>query len=269
MIYNTIKTEKSGIAAGIILNRPEKHNALNAEMISELTHAFKAYGKDDSIRAIVLSGEGKSFCAGADLNYMKEASTMSFNDSVEDSRKLGQLFETIYSCPKVVIALVHGAAYGGANGLYAAADFAFAAQNTRFAFSEVKLGIAPAVIAPYILRRCGEFHARDLMLTARLFSAEEAAQMKLINLSLPAGELENEAMKIIKRLEAVAPNAMSETKNLILRLTTQNQNEIQEQTAQLIARLRQSEEGQEGMSAFLEKRKAQWNIQKEDNEAIQ
>ncbi len=256
--YNTIIIEQSKGISTVWLNRPEVHNAMNAQMISELTEAFRSFN-DDGIRAIVLRGKGKSFCAGADLNYMKEIATFGYEENKTDSLKLAGLFQSIYECPYPTIAVVHGAAFGGANGLLAACDIVVAGENTTFAFSEVKLGIAPATIAPFVMKRIGEFGAKELMITGKKFKGQEALKWHLVNNAVPENELENTLNTLLDELKRNAPGAVRATKNLIRTIVDNQQNDMLSYTASLIAELRAAEEGQEGMAAFLEKRKAKWN----------
>jgi methylglutaconyl-CoA hydratase len=256
--YNTIIIEQSEGIGTVWLNRPEVHNAMNAQMISELTEVFRSFNNDGT-RAIVLRGKGKSFCAGADLNYMKEIATFGYEENKTDSLKLAGLFQSIYECPYPTIAVVHGAAFGGANGLLAACDIVVAGENTTFAFSEVKLGIAPATIAPFVMKRIGEFGAKELMITGKKFKGQEALKWHLVNNAVPENELENTLNTLLDELKRNAPGAVRATKNLIRTIVDNQQNDMLSYTASLIAELRAAEEGQEGMAAFLEKRKAKWN----------
>jgi len=256
--YNTIIIEQSEGISTVWLNRTEVHNAMNTQMISELTEVFRNFN-DDGIRAIVLRGKGKSFCAGADLNYMKEIATFGYEENKTDSLKLAGLFQSIYECPFPTIAVVHGAAFGGANGLLAACDIVVAEENTTFAFSEVKLGIAPATIAPFVMKRIGEFGAKELMITGKKFKGHEALKWHLINAAVPEDNLEKTLNEILREMKRNAPKAVRATKNLIRSVMENNQDDMMQYTADLIARLRAAEEGQEGMAAFLEKRKAKWN----------
>lgn len=257
--YHYIEFEQVDRVGTVWLNRPDKHNALNAEMIAELTDCFEQVNSMDDLRVVVLRGRGKSFCAGADLNYMKGIASFGYEENYQDSLRLARCFHTIYTCHKPTIAIVQGAAIGGANGLLAACDFVYCADDTRFAFAEVKLGIVPATISPYILKRTGEFVARELMLTGRRFTGKEAEAFRLVNRSLPAEELENQLTATIGELMTSGPAALKACKQLIFDLTNQlTFDRIMDYTAQLIASLRASEEGQEGMSAFLEKRPPKW-----------
>lgn len=260
-LHHTILIELSDQVITIRLNRPEVHNAMNEEMISELTRAFQDIASSEKFpRAVVLRGNGKSFCSGADLNYMKGIAGFGFEENVKDGQNLANLFLSIYQCPVSVVSVVHGSAFGGANGLLAACDIVIAEENTTFAFSEVKLGIAPATIAPFVIKRIGEFGAKELMLTGKRFTADEAKHWHLVNFVVPDGEIEEQLQQIINELKTSAPGAVRETKKLIGEIMQEsNLNQNLDHTSKLIAQLRASEEGQEGMSAFLDKRKAAWN----------
>ena len=256
---NTI-TIKPGVITTVTMNRPELHNAMDDVMIAELTEAFRETGRQKDTRAIVLRGSGKSFCAGADLNYMKNIATFDFDENVKDGKRLANLFMAIYTCPIPTIAVVHGAAFGGANGLLAACDIVIAEENTTFAFSEVKLGIAPATISPFVIKRIGEYGAKELMMTGKRYKGPEAEKWNLVNHSVGINQLEETLQKTIKQLLSSAPNAVKETKNLIGKVVTSESisEKLIDQTVKKIAELRASDEGQEGMAAFLEKRKANW-----------
>ncbi len=258
--YKTILLVEKDNYLEIILNRPEVHNALNALMIEELTNVFLKITKEQTFPiAVVLRGKGKSFCAGADLNYMKNIASYGYDENVKDGEKLANLFSSIYKCPFPTIACVHGVAYGGANGLLAACDIVVAEKSTRFSFSEVKLGIAPATIAPFVLKRIGEYGAKELMLTGKQFYAAEAARWHLVNIIAEDGSLDAERDKFLKDLKKGAPGAKRQTKELIHHIV--NKENIEEDifyTSDLIAKLRASEEGQEGMAAFLDKRVPKW-----------
>lgn len=255
--FKTITLNQNSGISWLALNRPEVHNAMNAEMIAELTEVYKSFD-DTNDRAVVLTGNGKSFCAGADLNYMKGIAEFVMKENVEDGKRLASLFKAIYNCPIPTIALVHGSAFGGANGLLAACDIVIAEEDTTFAFSEVKLGIAPATIAPFVIKRIGEFGAKELMMTGKRFKGNEAQKWKLVNHIYKNGEDENPLNEILKQFESSAPGAVKETKKLITTVLEKDVDEGIEFTSELIAKLRTSEEGQEGMAAFLEKRKPKW-----------
>ncbi|MFV0604299.1 MAG: enoyl-CoA hydratase/isomerase family protein [Niabella sp.] len=258
-MYQTIEIEYSDQVTTIWLNRPEVHNAFNEEMIAEITQVFKEINLEENTRMIVLRGRGKSFCAGADINWMRDVAQYSYEQNLKESQQLSECFYSIYTCNKPTIAVVHGAAIGGANGLLAACDFVYAEENTVFSLSEVKIGIIPACISPYIIKRVGEFPAKDLMLTGRRFKAEEAEKLKLINKSLTNDELETTLKETIGLLSSSGPKAIEKCKQLIHKVT--NEIDLQEAlsfTANIIADIRTSEEGQEGMASFLEKRNPNW-----------
>jgi len=258
-VYTTIDIEIINEVGTIWLNRPEIHNAFNEVMISELIEMFKEIKDNNEVRIVVLRGKGKSFCAGADLNWMRDVSKYSYEDNYEESLNLSNCFYEIYTCPKPTIAVVHGAAIGGANGLLAACDFAYADENTTFSLSEVKIGIVPACISPYVTKRVGEYGSKELMLTGKRFKGKEAAYHRLVNKSLASDNLEEYLDEVIALLKTSGPKAMSHCKKLIYDIS--NKLTLQEAigyTAKMIADIRASEEGQEGMSAFLEKRKPKW-----------
>jgi len=257
--YITIKLETGHGVATIRLNRPEIRNAFNEVMIAELTDAFTTAGSMKDIRVIILKGEGKSFCAGADLNWMRDVSKYSYEENYAESLRLSECFYTIYSSPKPTIAVVHGAAIGGANGLLAACDIAICDNETVFSLSEVKIGIVPACISPYVIKRVGEYSARELMLTGRRIMGQEAESYRLVNKSLPANEVDSYISQMVQMLLTSGPAAITQCKNLIDKVV--NHIELEEAltyTAKMIAEIRASEEGQEGMAAFLEKRKPKW-----------
>ncbi|HMM11499.1 MAG TPA: enoyl-CoA hydratase-related protein [Bacteroidales bacterium] len=262
---NTIKLYHDGPITTIWLNRPDKHNAINPEMMQELIAAFDQLQSMEQVRVIILRGIGRSFCAGADLAYMQQVSAYDQEENRRDALVLASLFETIYSCTKPVIALLHGAVFGGANGLAAASDIVLADLDTRFAFSEVKLGITPATISPYVIRRCGEAASRDLMLTGRSFSAQEARDYGLVNQIFTAETMDNLLEVYCGNLLHAAPGAIAQCKQLIrdISSTTLATSEVMYDTAKRIARQRASDEGQEGLQAFLEKRNPNWLIIKE------
>jgi len=259
-IYNTILLEIKDGVASIKLNRPEKHNAFNAEMIAELTEAFAFLDEKQAVRLVVLSGNGPSFSAGADLNYMKAIAGFGFDENLRDAQKLAGLFETVKKCAVPVVAVVHGAVFGGANGLSAACDIVLAHEDTVFAFSEVKLGITPATISPFVIARCGEAAARELMLTGRKFTALEAYRFMLVNQVFQSENQEEQISTYIRQLLSSGPQALKACKTLIKKVTESSEefHEVLDFTTRQIAELRASEEGQEGLAAFFDKRKPNW-----------
>jgi methylglutaconyl-CoA hydratase len=259
MQFKTIEFEQKNDLGIVWLNRPDIHNAFNETMISELISVFEAINKNKEVKIAVLRGRGKSFCAGADLNWMRDVAKYSFQQNFDESLNLSKCFYTIYTCNKPTIAIVHGAAIGGANGLLASCDFAYADDNTTFSLSEVKIGIIPACISPYVTKRVGEYGSKELMLTGKRIKGKEAEHHRLVNKSLPAEELDAYVDTVIELLRTSGPVAMTRCKNLIFNIS--NKETIEEaliSTARMIAEIRASEEGQEGMAAFLEKRKPNW-----------
>ncbi|MCX6251919.1 MAG: enoyl-CoA hydratase-related protein [Bacteroidetes bacterium] len=256
--YETIETKIYDKIFTLTLNRPEVHNAFNETMLLELTDCFEQVETED-VLCVIIRGRGKSFCAGVDLNWMKNVKRNSYEQNYQESLLLSKCFYTIYTCPKPTIAIVHGTALGGANGLLTACDLAYCTEDTIFSLSEVKIGIVPACISPYIIKRIGEFGARELMLTGRRINGKEAEGFHLVNRSFPAGQLEEYVSSVISLLKTSGPEAMRHCKNLIHEVSNNlTLAEAYDYTAKIIAEIRASEEGQEGMNAFLEKRKPGW-----------
>ncbi len=241
-----LKIERDGQVLRVMLARPERRNAFDAALIAELTEAFTDVG---DARAVVLAGEGQSFCAGADVDWQRSAIDLSFEENVDDALRLYRMCETIDRCPAPVIARVHGFALGGGSGLAACADIAIAAPDSVFGFSEVKLGIIPAVISPFVLPKLGA-HARRYFLTGERFDAETALRIGLVEEVAP--DLDAAVERIVSELLTAGPEAVREAKQLI------RERPSGEETAQTAARLRAGEEGQEGLRAFLDRRDAAW-----------
>ncbi len=259
MKYDTIDVSKQNDVVTIFLNRPDVHNAMNEQLIKELTDCFKKLDKEKDTRIIVLTGNGKSFCAGADLNWMKSMATYSKAENIKDSNLLLDLYETIYSCSKPVIARVNGHAFGGGIGLFAACDITIAIPDCKFAFSEVKLGIIPAVISTYISKRMKLSNMRRLFLTGEKFDSNYAKEIGLIDFVVSEKELDESVKKYVDILCSSGPNAISEVKKLIDNCEKMDTQKYKKFTVEKIAELRVSEEGQEGINAFLEKRKSKWS----------
>ena len=260
MDFNTIKVQMGESIAWLSLDRPEVRNALNAAMIGELTEAFDWLNSRDDIRVVVVKGNGKAFCAGADLGYMKDMAKFSYNQNIADAEKLSGLFQAIYYCSKAVIVEVHGACIGGANGLVAAADIVIAEKETKFAFTEVRLGLTPATISPFVVAKIGHTPAKELMLTGRRFTADEAKAFGLVNAVVDASEMLDTEREYIDCFMQASPDAIAECKNL-LRLVTGTGDRLSpvfHQTSVLIANQRISKAGQEGLSAFFDKRRPNW-----------
>lgn len=242
----------------ITLRRPEAHNAMNPEIITGLTKVFKSLEKNKSIRAVVLRGEGSSFCAGGDLNWMRKSLDFSLADNLKDTKKLSDMYESIFQCHVPVLALIHGNVFGGGLGLVAVCDIVASDLDTKFCFSELKLGLVPSIISPYVLRKIPEALARQFMLTAEIFKAHQALTMNLVH--FVGAKLEAEAF-IQERLKLIlsnAPDATGLTKNIIQKIKTSSWVAQRSLTVKTIAQRRVSKEGQEGMNAFFEKRKPSW-----------
>ena len=262
MDFKTIKVQLGESMAWVNLDRPEVRNALNPELISELTEAFDWLDSRDDIRVIILKGNGKCFCAGADLEYMKDMARYSYPKNLADAERLSKLFQTIYFCNKAVIMDVHGACIGGANGIIAAADIVIAEKETKFAFSEVRLGITPATISPFVVSKIGNTAAKELMLTGRRFTAEEAKDFRLVNVVVDESEMIDTERQYIDHFLHASPDAIAECKNLLRMVsgTDDRYSPIFMQTSVAIANQRISKSGQEGMAAFFEKRKPAWDL---------
>jgi methylglutaconyl-CoA hydratase len=242
----------------VFLNRPEIHNAFNETMLKELIEIFENVNKPE-ILCVVIRGRGTSFCAGVDLQWMKTVSKNSYDQNYEESLLLSKCFDTIYTCPKPTIAVAHGAILGGANGLLTSCDLAYCTENAVLSLSEVKIGIIPACISPYVIKRIGEYGARELMLTGRRINGKEAEKFRLVNKSATPELLEETVAETIANLRTSGPEAMRQCKTLIHEVSNNlTMKQAYEYTARMIAEIRASEEGQEGMNAFLEKRKPNW-----------
>lgn len=259
--YQTIKTEKKDGVAQVILNRAQIHNAFNETMIKEIIDVFSVLNNDIEVRVILLKGEGKSFCAGADLNWMRDVSTYSYEENLQESKNLSHCFYSIYNSSKPCIAIAQGAVIGGANGLLAACDIAVAETHTVFSLSEVKIGIVPACISPYVVKRIGEYNARELMITGSRFKSEKAKEVGLINFYGTSEEVNAYVESTIASIKTSGPEAVTMCKHLLNELSNNwTLEEAKTETAVMIAKLRQSNEGQEGMDAFLNKRKPNWVV---------
>lgn len=256
--YKTILFSKEDRVARIVFNRPDVHNAFDSLMISELDDAFEKAKADQSIRVVVLTGEGKSFCAGADINWLREVIHYTYEQNLEESLNLAEVLHKIYTLPKPTVAMVNGTAIGGGNGFLSACDIAVAAEGAIFGLSEVKIGLVPAAISPYVIRRIGEGKAREFFLTGKRISAQEALEIGLVNEVVPLEKLRKKVEEIVALLLSSGPKAMASCKELIQEIPVMSFEEAKEYTAKMIADLRVSEEGQEGMAAFMEKRKPKW-----------
>lgn len=257
--FETIRVaiDARGVAT-VTMARPEVRNAFNAELIAELEAAFLALSQDSSLRLIVLRGEGKCFCAGADLNWMKASADLSLAENEAGARAMAGMFRAISESPVCVIGVVHGHALGGGAGLVGAVDVALVADEAKLGFTEVRLGIIPAVISPFVLRKVSQTHARRYFLSGEVFGGQEAARIGLAQQSMPRSDLDAAVADLVQALLQSGPKAIRESKLLIDSVVGKTTEEAIDVTAPWIARLRASAEGQEGMDAFLSKRKASW-----------
>ena len=256
--FEHLSRTDEGPVATVTLRRPEAHNALNATLVEEVARCFEELAEDESVRAVVLTGEGPTFCAGADVGYMRETAGLSYEENLEDARRLADMFLAVDVLPKPVVARVRGAAIGGGVGLVAAADVAVAEEGTHFAFSEVRLGIAPATIAPFVVRKIGHSQARALFLTGERFDAGRAREIGLVHEAVPEAELDAAVGKTVARLLQGGPAAQAAVKEALRQVEATEPMEALGIMTQLIAELRVGEEGQEGLGAFLEKREPFW-----------
>lgn len=245
----------------VTINRPAKKNAFDAATIAALHEAFETLHGADRVRAVFIRGAGGTFSAGADLNWMRDAAGWSESDNRDDAMGLAKMLKALHDIPALTVAVVEGNAMGGGAGIVAACDMAVAVEGARFAFSEVKLGLIPATIAPYVIEAVGARRARQLFLTANAFDADYAAHAGLIDLVLPEGSVDEFISMLSDSLTNNAPGAMGEAKRLVNDIAHHKiDNGLMDETAKRIARARVSDEGREGVAAFLEKRKASWTV---------
>ncbi len=256
--FQTINCRIASQVAFVNFCRPDLHNAFNDTVIYEMTDLFRLLDRENSLRAVVLSGEGKSFCAGADLNWMKRVINQSFEENLRESNALAELFALIYHFRCPVIGQINGAAIGGGVGFVAVCDIAIAAESAKFSFSEVKIGLVPACIGPYVVKKIGEGKAREFFITGERMSAEKALQIGLINRLVPDDKLHDTIAELLAMIRSSGPEAITVAKRLVSAVPHMSEQEYKPFTAEMIARLRISPEGQEGMNAFLEKRKPRW-----------
>lgn len=253
-----LDVDDRGVAT-VTLNRPDVHNAFDDALIEKLSSTLKRLGSDDAVRAVALCAKGKSFSAGADLRWMQRMAGYSEAQNLEDARHLAGLLRTLQRIPKPTVARVQGSAFGGGVGLVACCDIVVASENARFALTEVKLGLIPAVIGPYVSRAMSERHARRYMLTGERFSAEEAYRLGLVHDVVPESVLDERVESVLSMLLENGPAAMAAVKALMDRVAGGPlDDKLIEDTAKRIAKIRASDEGKEGVTAFLEKRKPRW-----------
>jgi methylglutaconyl-CoA hydratase len=254
---------ENGVAR-VWLNRPELHNAFNETMIAELTSTFSSLDADSAVRAVILGGRGKSFCAGGDLNWMKRMSGYTFEQNFADAQALANMLHTLNTLRKPTIARVHGSAFAGGMGLVAACDMAIAVQDVEFCLSEARLGLSPATISPYVIAAMGERQARRYFLTAERFSGKEAHRIGFVHETVSADELDAKIDDLLRHLLGNGPNAVAACKDLVRAVARAKiDRDLIDDTATRIAAIRATDEGREGVRSFLEKRKPAWAAKSE------
>ena len=255
---NRVEVERDGAIARVWLNRPDIHNALSVELASVLAETFHALAHDDAVRVVVFGGRGPSFCAGADIGAMKGAATATFDDNLAEATRLGNVFAAIADFPKPIIARAHGGVYGGGVGLCCACDIVVASDDAKFGLTEVRLGIIPALISPYVIRRLGDRTARELMLTGERFDAGRARELGLVQYVTTAAELDAKIAERTGELLKGGPAAQRRIKMLLELWADSAWEEYRAALPRTLAEIRGGDEAREGLAAFLEKRKAKW-----------
>jgi methylglutaconyl-CoA hydratase len=258
MELERLQLEMEGPVARVWLNRPDVRNAFDGLMVTELRTTLFDLRSADSIRVIVIGGRGPTFCAGADLEWMKAQASFSREENLREAQAMADLFFTVYESPKPVVARVHGAALGGGAGLVAACDVPVAALGTQFGFTEVRLGIIPAVISPYVIAKIGERGVRELFVTGERFEAVRALEIGLVSAAVPEEDLDKAVEARVQQILKSGPRAVAEAKALIREVSWRRVEDVQRYTVERIAEIRGSVEAQEGMRAFLDKRKPGW-----------
>ncbi len=254
-----IRVSTQGAVATVVLSRPEVRNAFNDEVIAELTEAFARLGDDARVRAIVLMAEGPAFCAGADLNWMRRMADYSREENEQDADKLAFMLRTLYECPKPTIARVQGDVYAGGMGLVACCDMAVSVDTANYCLSEVKLGLIPATIGPYVIRAMGPRASHRYFLTAERFNAQEALRIGFVHEVVGADQLDTKVGEMVAALVAASPNAIKECKKLVQYVADRDITRLLiDHTVKAIADIRASAEGKEGVQSFLNKRKPNW-----------
>lgn len=255
-----LSTQRTGSVERLTLNRPEVRNAFNEAMLIELTAWAKATAADSSVRAVVIGGAGRVFCAGADATWMAQTVEKTHEENLADARFTADMFRAIDELPVPVIARVQGAAIGGGAGLAAVADVVVADEQAMFGFTEVKLGIIPAVISPFVLAKIGRSAARELFLTGRRFTAQHALDIGLVHTVVPEGDLDTAVDAVLREVLSAGPEAIAAAKRLVAQVSRLSAGDAVAATSEALAERRVSAEGQEGLRAFLQKRKPGWNI---------
>lgn len=253
-----VRTEQRGSARWIVLDRPEIRNALSAALVAQARDALREAVADPTVRAVVVTGAGAAFSAGADLNEMKASRQDTFQENVDNALQTSSLFYDIAGSPKPVVARVNGAARAGALGIICACDVTVAVRGISFAFTEARLGIAPAMISPFVIRRIGAARAQRLFLTGETFGAEEAERFGLIDHLVEAEKLDETVETVCRDLEGCGPQALAAVKQIVAHVLEDTAEGNRRFTAEMLARMRAGDEGQEGMAAFFEKRPPRW-----------
>jgi len=257
----SISVSTAGHCATVTLNRPEVRNAFNDEVIAELTQAFTELGQDAQVRAIVLAAEGTAFCAGADLNWMRRMADYTDAENLADAAQLAEMLRVIYTCPKPTVARIQGDVVAGGMGLVATCDMAVSVDTAHFCLSEVKLGLYPATISPYVIRAMGARAAHRYFLTAERFDAAEALRIGFVHAVVPAEQLDDQVAQMTKALVNASPNAVKECKTLLQDVAGKDIDAtLIAHTVNGIASIRASSQGKEGVQSFLQKRKPNWLI---------
>jgi methylglutaconyl-CoA hydratase len=253
-----VEVERQGPVARLWFNRPEVHNALSAELGGALVEALGGLWDDESVRVLVLGGRGPSFCAGADIGAMRTSANASYDDNLAEATRLGGMFAALADFPKPVVGRLHGGVYGGGVGFACACDIAVSSDDAKFGLTEVRLGILPGLISPYVLRRLGDRAARELMLTGERFGAGRALELGVVHHVVPVAELDAKVDERVSELLKGGPQAQERIKQLLVRWADVTWEEYRRSLPETLASVRSGDEARDGLAAFLEKRKPRW-----------
>jgi len=253
-----IEIEREGAIARLWMNRPEQHNALSIELGEELSHALHDLAHDASVRVVVLGGRGPSFCAGADLVAMKASASATFEQNHADAERLGKMFAGFADFPKPLVGRIHGGVLGGGVGMTCACDIAVATDDAKFGLTESRLGIIPGIISPYVIRRLGDRHAREFMLTGERFGADVAVRIGLVDYVVPVHDLDTRVAERVGELLKAGPDAQRRIKSLLTLYADSGWEEYRAALPRALAEIRSGDEAREGLAAFFDKRKPRW-----------